>query len=66
MTHALTEPVNLLDEIDEYSSYFCLRRVMSRVLGHSGLSLAEAQEFWLSIGYPREDWGFCVRTIDAM
>lgn len=66
MTHALCEPVNLLDEIDEYSSPSCLRRVMARVLGHSGLALAEAQEIWLSTGYPAEHWSGCVRTISAM
>lgn len=66
MTHALSDPVNLIGEIDEYSSYYCRRRVMSRILGHAGLTLTEAQEFWLSTGYPREDWSFCVRTIEAM
>lgn len=66
MTHALTEPVNLLDEIDEYSSASCLRRVMARILGHSGLALAEAQEIWRLAGYPSEHWNGCVRTIQAM
>jgi len=66
MSHALQVPVNLLDEIDEYSSPSCLRRVMARVLGHSGLALPEVREFWLEIGYPRDKWGDCVRTIEAM
>jgi len=66
MTHALSDPVNLIGEIDEYSSASCLRRVMARILGHSGLALADAQEIWLTTGYPRENWNDCVRTIEAM
>lgn len=66
MTHAMIEPVNLLDEIDEYSSQPCLRRVMARILGHSGLALAEAREIWQLAGYPAEHWNGCIRTIQAM
>lgn len=66
MTHALSEPVNLIGEIDEYSSQPCLRRVMARILGHAGLALAEAQEIWRLAGYPSEHWDGCVRIIQAM
>jgi len=69
MSHTLSDPVNLLDEIDginEYSSGSCLRRTMARILGHSGLDLAEAREFWLEIGYPRDNWSDCIRMIEAM
>ena len=66
MTHALSDPVNLIGEIDEYSSGRCLRRVMARILGHSGLTLAEARDLWLEIGYLPDHWDGCVRTIQAM
>lgn len=66
MTHALSEPVNWLDEFDSYTSDSCKRRFIARVLGHSGLTLAEAREVWLWIGYPLEHWNSCVHTIQAM
>ena len=66
MTPTLSIPVNLLTEIDEDSSQSCLRRVMARILGHSGLALAEAHEIWVQAGYDSRLWRDYVPTINAM
>lgn len=66
MTHALSTPVNLIDEIDETSSSSCVRRVLARVLGHSGLDLTEAREIWIKAEQDPKLWHDYVPTISVM
>lgn len=66
MNHALSDPVNLITEIDEYSTPSCIRRVMARILGHAGLDLADAREIWVSAGFDPDLWQKYVPTIRAV
>lgn len=66
MTHALSTPVNLIGEIDEDSSQRCIRRVLARILGHSGLNLAEAREIWIQAEQDPKLWHDYVPTISVM
>lgn len=66
MNCGLSDPVNLLTEIDEYSTPSCIRRIMARVLGHAGLELTDAQEVWVAAGFDPELWRDYVPTIQAV
>lgn len=65
MTHALSTPVNLINEIDEESSGRCVRRVMARILGHAGLELSEAREIWILAGFDTKLWQDYIPTVQA-
>ena len=52
--------MNLLEEMDEFSSRSYVRRVMARTLGHAvtvmGITWPEAREVWEDSGNPAETW----------
>ena len=66
MTHALSDPVNLIGEIDEESSGRCVRRIVARVLGHAGLELSDAREIWVTMGFDPELWPEYVPTFQSV